>query len=82
VSGVRAGTAGDRVELFGASDDGPESAFRIIARACFIAASLTALLAAAILAFAAPTLTPAARLALARHVRRTPGTETAATNPS
>ena len=45
-------------------DDAPASAFRIIARSCFLAAAGTALAAAAILLFAAPTLTGPARLAL------------------
>jgi PAS domain S-box-containing protein len=42
----------------------PDSAFRIIARACFLSAAATSLAAAAIIALSAPTLTEAARLTL------------------
>ncbi len=42
----------------------PESAFRLIARACFLAAGATALAAAAIIAIAGPATADAARLSL------------------
>jgi PAS domain S-box-containing protein len=42
----------------------PDTAFRIIARACFLSAAATSLGAAAIVAFSAPTLTSAARAVL------------------
>ena len=45
-------------------DDAPASAFRLIARSCFLAAAATALASAAVLAFAAPTLIGPARVAL------------------
>jgi PAS domain S-box-containing protein len=46
----------------------PDSAFRIIARACFLSAASTALGAAAIVAFSTPTLTSAARFTLVANL--------------
>ena len=49
--------------LLGASRE-PEAVFRTVGRACFLAAAVTALAAAAILASAAPTVASGVRLAL------------------
>ncbi|HEV7575463.1 MAG TPA: PAS domain S-box protein [Caldimonas sp.] len=54
----------DRSATFLGGDGAPEAAFRIVGRACFLAASGTALAAAAILALSTSALTGAIRFAL------------------